>query len=74
MSWKVELLDVFDIAGTSSGPSHKGRGDRFGQGEFAKLQPRPASPIQRRPAPPGIQDRIFIIPRRRRRGWQYLGE
>jgi len=44
--------------------------------EFAKRQPPPGKPDPTGgPHPPGIQDRIFVIPPEGAgEGWQYVGE
>lgn len=43
---------------------------------FLRLQPPPGKPdLSGGPHPPGIQDRIFIVPPEGEgEGWQYLGE
>lgn len=77
MAWKVELLDVFEhswhLIGTF--PTRE-EAIAVAREKFARLQPPPGQPdLTGGPHPPGIQDRLFIIPPEGEgEGWQYLGE
>jgi hypothetical protein len=77
MSWKVELLDVFEHSWHVVGryPTRE-EAVAVARAKFAKLQPPPGQPdITGGPHPPGIQDRIFVIPPEGEgEGWQYLGD
>ena len=64
MDWKVEMLDVFEHTWHTVGhfPSRE-EAVAKARIEFAKRQPPPGqSDPSGGPHPPGIQDRIFVVP------------
>lgn len=75
MDWKVEMLDVFDHTWHTIGRfSSRDEAVSCARAEFAKRQPPPGKrDMSGGPHPPGIQDRIFIVPPQGEgEGWQYL--
>lgn len=75
--WKVEMSDVF--ARTDHVIGHFASREEavaFARLEFAKRQPPPGMPdLTGGPLPPGIQDRIFVIPPEGNgTPWQFLGD
>jgi hypothetical protein len=76
-AWIVEMHDVFDNTWIIIGrfPSRE-EAVAFARVEFAKRQPPPGQPdITGGPYPPGIQDRIYIIPPAGAGdSWQYVEE
>lgn len=77
-TWKVEMLDVFEHSWHVIGVFAT-REEAYARAriEFAKRQPPPGMPdLSGGPHPPGIQDRIFIIPPEgsEEEGGQYLGD
>lgn len=77
MTWKVELLDVFEHSWHTIG-HYETREEAVAAAKrkYDALQPPPGVPdFSGGPHPPGLQDRIFVIPPSGGQdGWQYVGE
>ena len=76
-NWKVELLDVFDRSRHVIGAfATRDEAVALAKAELAKRQPPPGmSDPTGGPHPPGIQDRIYVIPPEGAgAAWQYVGE
>ena len=75
MDWKVEMLDVFEHTWHTVG-CFASREEAIAKAriEFAKRQPPSGQPDPSGgPHPPGIQDRIFVVPPAGEgEAWQYF--
>lgn len=76
-AWKVEMFDVFAHSDHVLGYySTREEAVAVARLEFAKRQPPPGQPdITGGPLPPGIQDRIYVVPPEGSgTPWQFLGD